>query len=537
MTDATIAALRSLLLQESHDAPSPEALDILRGHLRQSLADEGLVDAAGDLDSLNRWTCLAFRLVQTLAGHPFITQESLSRELHLGPEMLVRLNRVVRNSDLAQRLIVEHGQASKYWENTIIPLVQSGVVQAARWNEPRHPFRVGLYVGASCMFYCSFCGRNHDARYSPDTIAPGNSLFDSMFRDAPAGDPYVFYVSGGLEPLTNPGIGELVWTGAARGFKLSLYTNGFMLTPHLLSKQQGLWELDTLRISLYGVDQASTTRVTRNDKAFEQVRRNAKTFLRLRNERGVPMKFGFNFVVLPGQIHQVLELAELIAEVNRDAGNDRQVDFLTLREDYSVPVERGLSAAERARMVEILGALEERCLRDDLCDLQIDFGYALQAASEGVVGRPLEMVPYAHMRPHGYPQISVVVDLLGDVYLYRESGFLERPGARRYIIGRVSETRSLEQVVAEFLASGRRIEPEPGDTGFFDVFDHVVTRLLNQADADERFGVPFDQGPVRGRIYQGRPGGGVTVGHPTLVHPFQAHMALAHPTLAKIGAR
>jgi dTDP-4-amino-4,6-dideoxy-D-glucose ammonia-lyase len=527
-----ISFLRSLLLQEAEAVLPGDALDLLRGHWTPALAREGLIDSSSGPDERDRWIQLAFQVVRTLAGHPFETQAEFARDLALSPDALTRLNRVLRGSDLAQLLIVEHGQAAKYWENTIIPLAQSGALDAARRNEVRHPFRVGLYAGVSCMFYCSFCGRNHDARYAAEHAGTGNALFDAMLHAAPTGDPYVFYLSGGLEPLTNPGLGEVVRAGAARGFKFSLYTNGFMLTPHLLGKQPGLWDLDTLRISLYGGDQASTYRVTRHEKAYEHVRRNAKTYLRMRNERGARTKFGFNFVLLRGQTEQVLNVIELIAEVNREAGGDRQVDFLTLREDYSVPPDRGLSAGEREQMVAMFAELEERQRRDDLCDLQIDFGYALHAESEGIVGRPLEMVPEADMRPHGYPQISVVVDLVGDVYLYREAGFLERPGVRRYVIGRVTPTRSLEDVVREFLESGRRIEPAPGDTGFFDIFDHVVTKLLNQADADDGFGVAFEQGPVRDRIYQGHPGEGVTVGHPTLAHPTLAHPTSAHPTLA-----
>ena len=70
-----------------------------------------------------------------------------------------------------------------------------------------------------------------------------------MFKDAPKDDPYRFYISGGLEPLTNQGIGEIVNFGSEQGFKLSMYTNGFLLTPDLLKRHPGLWNLDTLRIS------------------------------------------------------------------------------------------------------------------------------------------------------------------------------------------------------------------------------------------------------------------------------------------------
>jgi dTDP-4-amino-4,6-dideoxy-D-glucose ammonia-lyase len=494
------------LLREGDDAIPPEVLATLREHWKPLLLREGLIDVSGDQDqrdrSLDRWTTRAFRIVRRLSGHAFDTQEAIARDLAIPRDALVRLNRVLRQSDLAQELMLERGQAAKYWQNTIMPIVRSGASRAARRRETRHPFRVGLYPGVSCMFSCSFCGRHRDARYAPDHAASGNALFDAMLRDASPDDPHTFYISGGLEPLTNPGLGAVACAGAARGFKLSLYTNGFMLTPHLLNRQPGLWALDTLRISLYGPDQESAARVTGHDRAFDQVRRNAATYLRMRNERGAATKLGFNFVILNGHADQVLEIVELIAEVNREAeaAGERHVDFLTLREDYSVPPDRGLSADERARMVAVFATLEERCRRDDLRGLHIDFGYALYPESQGVAGRPLEMVRHPDMRPHGFPQISVVVDLLGDVYLYREAGFLDRQGARRSSLGRVTATRSLEDVVREFVESRRRIEPEHGDTAYFDIFDHVVTRLLNQADADERFAVPFEQGPIRDRI-------------------------------------
>ena len=497
------ASFQALLLREADTLP-PEMIAVLRDHWTPLLLHEGLIDAVIDPErrarSIDHWTLQAFRVVRRLASHPFETQAALARDFDISADVLVRLNRVLRGSDLAQQLMLQHGHAAKYWQNTIMPIVRAGALRAVRRHETRHPFRVGVYPGVSCMFSCSFCGRHRDARYTPDHLATGNVLLDAMMRAAPTDDPYAFYISGGLEPLTNPGLGALVSAGAARGFKLSLYTNGYMLTPQLLNRQPGLWELDSLRISLYGPDQASAARVTGNDKAFAQVRCNAARYLRMRNERDAATKLGFNFVLLHGHADQVLEIVELIAEVNREAGGGRQVDFLTLREDYSVTPDRGLSIDERIRMIDVFAALEERCRRDDLGGLHIDYGYALHPESQGVAGRPLEMARHTDMRPHGFPQISVVVDLLGDVYLYREAGFLDRPGARRYIIGRVTATRSLEEVVREFVESRQGIEPVDGDTAYFDIFDHVVTQLLNQTDADERFGVPFEQGPIRDRL-------------------------------------
>lgn len=517
MTHAHIALIRPLLLDDNTGELPAAAVAALREQLRDPLLEVGLATSAGDKTALDRWTHLAFDVVQRFSSRPFTTQAEVAAELDLDRQSLVGLNLAIRRSPLAQRLIVDEGQASKYWKNTIVPLLQSGAIAAARQGRPRHPFRVGVYPGVSCMFFCSFCGRVHDAKYKPAAVAPGNGMFERIFRSAPTDDPYTFYVSGGLEPLTNPGIGALVSAGAARGFKLSIYTNGFMLTPQLLERQSGLWQLDTLRISLYGTNQESTARVTRHIKAFDQVRRNAAEFLRLRNERRSPINFGFNYVMLPGEAYRVLDLVELIAEVNRTAGGDRQVDFLTLREDYSVPPEQGLADTERAALIDVFERLSDRVAEDDLAGLEVDFGYGLHPMSRGYAGRALEMVEHTDMRRRGYPQVSVVVDLLGDVYLYREAGFLDRPGADRYIIGRVTPERSLAQVVEEHVLSRREIEPFDDDTRFFDIFDHVVTHLMNQADADQDFGIPFEQGPIEGRI-AGAGRETLTVAHPTLTH-------------------
>lgn len=515
MTDRQHFIVRRYLTSDGSGDPSSAGPAALREHLVQGFVEQGLVRSRADNGALDRWTRLAFTVIETLARDPFATQAALARDLGVDRDTLRQLNAAISTSDVAQALLTQHGQGAKYWQNTILPMLGTGVVSAVRLKAHRYPLRVGVYPGVSCMFFCTFCGRQHDAKYASDTVPHGNALFSAMLRDAPGDDPHRFYVSGGLEPLTNPGLGEIVAVAADHGAKLSLYTNGFMLTPKLLQKQEGLWRLHTLRISLYGVDHESTTRVTQHPKAFDLVVRNAVEVLRLRNHAGSSLRLGFNFVVLPGHAADVLRLADLIGEINREAGGDRQIDFLTLREDYSVPPTEGLSPAERARLVEIFGELEHRRTRDDLCQLQIDYGYALQALSQGTPGQPLEMVSDAEMRPSGYPQISVVVDLLGDVYLYREAGFLDRPGARRYSIGRVAPSTSLDQVVRDFVESGRTIVPEPGDTKFFDAFDHVVTKLLNQADADAAFGVPFELGPVRQRAVTD-PDHALTIAHPTL---------------------
>ena len=50
----------------------------------------------------------------------------------------------------------DNSHASKYWTNTILPLVKSGHFEAAVKNQYVYPNRIGLYPGLNCQFFCNF---------------------------------------------------------------------------------------------------------------------------------------------------------------------------------------------------------------------------------------------------------------------------------------------------------------------------------------------------------------------------------------------
>ena len=83
---------------------------------------------------------------------------------------------------------------------------------------------------------------------------------------------------------------------------MQMYTNGFALTPNFLKKQQGLFDLERLRISLYGVDNASYEKVTRVPKSFTVVRNNLINFLR-ENIGKKNIKIGLNWIILPDRVN------------------------------------------------------------------------------------------------------------------------------------------------------------------------------------------------------------------------------------------
>jgi dTDP-4-amino-4,6-dideoxy-D-glucose ammonia-lyase len=443
-------------------------------------------ETAGHADGL-------IRLARRDGTRPFTPREEARRELGADRATFARLlDTFARVPALGDAVVA--GPSGRYWSNTVLPLERGGVIDNVVERRTVYPNIVALYPGPTCMFRCHFCVRVTGARYDASSVADGNAMFASVIDEIPPDNPHAMYVSGGLEPLTNPGLGDLVARAAARGFKFTLYSNSFALTEPTLQRQPGLWDLDAVRTSLYGLNDDEYEATTGKKKAFGRVRENLLRVQRLRAERESPLRLGLGYIVLPGRASRLLDLVDFIAELN-DAAPGRPIDFLNLREDYSGRPDGKLPPGERAELRDALGAFAER-VAAETPTLNVDYGYALESLRQGT---DAELIRVGHdaMRPSAHIQASVQVDLLGDVYLYRESGFPGLAGARRYIAGRVGPGRSLAQVVDEYVGGGGRIEPEPGDEYFMDGFDQVVTARLNQVEADIEAGWRSARGLLR----------------------------------------
>ena len=129
--------------------------------------------------------------------------------------------------------------------------------------------------------------------------------------------------------------------------------------------------------------------------------------------------------------------------------------------------------------------------------MHVDFGYAMVALGEGILGKPLARVKGTEMRKSGYPQLSVAMDSHGDIFLYKEAGFLDRPGNKKFIAGRVDENKTFSNVFEEFINKKHAIDLDHNDDRFMDSYDHLITLLVNQAESDINIDIPFELGPVK----------------------------------------
>lgn len=444
--------------------------------LHHDVAGTGLVPPAQ--------TATAARQLVTLAriygNAPFVPLEQA--RLQLGVERPV-FSQLLETFDRIPvlRTAVENGPSGRYWTNTVLGLEKEGLFTAVLDNKPTFPRLLGLYPGPTCMFRCHFCVRVTGARYQASALTPGNAMFASVIDEVPPHHRDAMYISGGLEPLTNPALGTLVSRAADRGFDLTLYTNSFALTEQKLKGDPGLWNLHAVRTSLYGLNDDEYTATTGKQNAFTRVRANLKRFQQLRSERAEPIRLGLSYIVLPGRAARLRDLVDFVAELN-EAAPDRPLDFVTLREDYSGRPDGKLSPDERAELQAELNHFRDRAA-DRTPTLTIDYGYALHSLMTGVDAELVRIRPQT-MRPTAHPQVAVQVDLLGDVYLYREAGFPGLRGADRYRIGTVGPGTTLAQVVETFVTGGGRVDPRDGDEYFLDGFDQVVTARLNQLEAD-----------------------------------------------------
>lgn len=427
---------------------------------------------------------------------PFTKQETLSKKYNLTKDELLKINQTLRNNDAVQTLITEYAPSSAYWLNTIIPLCSSHHFKSALENRHAYPNRIGLHPGMSCMFYCHFCPRNYYANYTKDQAAHGFNVFKRLIDEDPKDTddwPDRFRISGGHEPLTNPHVPELISYAKSKGFRMQIYTNGHNLTKSWVEKNPGMWDLHALRVSMYGIDDQSYADTTKKENAFKIVKQNIIDFLIAAKEKANPIKIGINFIILPNKTDQVTSLIHLIRDIGKQAG--REIDFITLREDYS-PEQDGLTKDDRLNLIKIFDWIKSEQKAGNFTT-KIDYGYALTPLLTGYTDfGNIMKTPYTIMDAKGFPQLSLQVDNLGDAYVYHGTAYLDKPGAAKYILGRVGRY-SIDDIVREHVESGRKFSYTQDDLEYIDSFDNAATLLLDQIKSDRAFGIDWSQRLIR----------------------------------------
>ena len=450
-------------------------------------------------------------IIYNMGNFPFMTQKEILKDSKIklneiiSHEDLKKVNKILQEVKFIQEIIINFGLGKKYWKNTIIPISNSGSIKNTLEKKYNYPFRVGLYPGLSCMFECVFCGRNYNAKYERSALDLGIEKYIKLIKEAPKDDKYRFYISGGLEPLTNPKLGEIILELKNNGFQVPMYTNAFMLSQKYLKKENGLGQLNSIRVSIYGMDDIQYFNTTKKKNSFKIVTQNIINLIKYKEEKNLSFDIGLNYVILENSSSDIIKILENIKKINLDVGNKKNnIQFLTLREDFRCTQSLRMDNNERSKLKTIFHKFDKMLAEEKLLEnLLVDFGYSLEPIKNGYKEDKFENI-FASKKmllPEGTPNISVAVDLYGDVYGYREAAFLDRPGSKRYILGRIDNENSFESIIKQALLKKRSFIINESDLDYLDAWDHIVLRTLNQAKEDEAFGISFENGPVFGRTY------------------------------------
>ena len=127
-----------------------------------------------------------------------------------------------------------------------------------------------------------------DEKYKNSVVTDGVNQIKQLLKTTDKNSK--ISISGGLEPLTNPKIGEIIKAADDSGFKVPLITNGYSLTEAFIKKNPEIWKLDSLRISLYGYDSNSYKDITQVGKSYDIVKKNLINFLKLRDQFNKKLK-------------------------------------------------------------------------------------------------------------------------------------------------------------------------------------------------------------------------------------------------------
>ena len=456
-------------------------------------------------------------IVKEFYFNPWARQETIFKNFNISQKKeLIALNSIIRANTNIQNLIKKKGPARKYW-NTILPFTER--IEDVLNDTFRAPLRIALFPGLSCMFFCGFCGRNQKAKYPTDIVSQSVKNIKKIFEMSEKNTK--ISISGGLEPLTNTKINEIIHYSSLNKLRIPLITNGYNLSKNFIEKNQNLMNLDSIRISLYGWDEDSYFYITRNKKGFHMVKQNLIELIKQRNIFNKNLKIGLNFIILRENMFHLNKIIDFIKMINESVGVGSGINFLSLRDDYH-SVTGNNNELDTNRIYRTEGRIEDDYrkklmykieelneYKKKMCnDLHIDYGYSLEFLSQGFFDVGLKKIKANQLRVNAFTQLSVAVDTFGDVFLFREAGFLNRQGNKKMIIGRIDDKNDLEKIIKKFLKNGNKNSFKPDDIRFLDSFDHVLASMVYQKEQDLKFGVKLNQSPIQNENFQEKKGVG-----------------------------
>jgi radical SAM protein with 4Fe4S-binding SPASM domain len=175
----------------------------------------------------------------------------------------------------------------------------------------RYPFAGSFELTERCNLGCLHCYINQPAgskaaRARELTAAQVIGILDQM---ADAGCLYLLLTGG--EAMLRPDFVEIYRHAVQRGFLLSLYTSGTLLTERM-ADFLAQWRPQSLEITLYGATASTYERVTQVPGSYARCMRGIELLL----ERDLPL--GLKTMVMRANLHELQDMKALAAQLGVD---------------------------------------------------------------------------------------------------------------------------------------------------------------------------------------------------------------------------
>jgi radical SAM protein with 4Fe4S-binding SPASM domain len=172
----------------------------------------------------------------------------------------------------------------------------------------RYPFAGSFELTERCNVACLHCFINQpaasqEARARELTTVQVAGILDKI---ADAGCLYLLLTGG--EPLLRPDFAEIYRYAVHKGFLLTLFTNGTLLTERM-ADFLAEWRPQSLEITLYGATEGTYERVTQTPGSYARCMRGIERAL----ERGLPLSL--KTMVLRANVHELEAMKGLAAQL------------------------------------------------------------------------------------------------------------------------------------------------------------------------------------------------------------------------------
>lgn len=170
-----------------------------------------------------------------------------------------------------------------------------------------------LYIEPTsrCNLRCSMCFRN--TWFDEEFADMEPAVFDAVLDTMPKSVEVIFF--GGMgEPLTHPGLPDMIARAVATGKKVQMVTNVMLLTPEI-SKRLVKMKLDQLWVSVDAFDRHGYESIRRNG-TFAHLDNNLAAFNKWKQMYSPDTRLGINFVAMKDNIEQLKVLPQFVSRYN-----------------------------------------------------------------------------------------------------------------------------------------------------------------------------------------------------------------------------